>query len=130
MQQQNGSGSGNQSNSTQEQQSSKDQKNEQNNNNNNNNKHNDENTNNNNDQIQQQQQQQQIDYNKIDTKARYIDSVIAPATKRLDVKDIFPDGINGVPDHKGLKEHLKREGRLTDGCALMVIKKLVWGFWE
>ena len=126
MQQQNGSGSGNQSNSTQEQQSSKDQKNEQ-INNNNNNKNNDENSNNNNDQIQQQQQQQ-IDYNKIDTKARYIDSVIAPATKRLDVKDIFPDGINGVPDHKGLKEHLKREGRLTDGCALMVIKKLVWGF--
>ena len=124
MQQQNGSGS--QSNSTQEQQSSKDQKNEQ-QINNSNNKNNDENSTNNNDQIQQQQQQQ-IDYNKIDTKARYIDSVIAPATKRLDVKDIFPDGINGVPDHKGLKEHLKREGRLTDGCALTVIKKLVWGF--
>ena len=62
-----------------------------------------------------------VDYNKIDTKARHVDTIPAPATERLSSAELF-NSKTGLPDHKLLKEHLRREGRLTDECAMKIIK--------
>ena len=62
-----------------------------------------------------------VDYSKIDTKARHVDTIAAPATDRLSSQELFV-GPKGTPDHKMLREHLRREGRLTDECALKIIK--------
>lgn len=69
----------------------------------------------------QENSEEIIDYSKIDTKKRHVDSIPAPATHRLSIEELYK--IEGKPDYKLLRDHLKQEGRVTDECALKIIRE-------
>ena len=51
---------------------------------------------------------------------RIVPSVQFPPSKRLTVAEIFDE--NNKPRYDILKEHLKQEGRLSEECAMKIIK--------
>lgn len=54
------------------------------------------------------------------TTGRIVGNVLLPPAKRLTIPDVFDD--SGKPRTNVLKEHLKGEGRLSEECALKIIK--------
>lgn len=59
-------------------------------------------------------------FEKQTTTGRIINSVTLPPSNRLTAEELFP---NDKIDTKLLRDHLKQEGRLTEECALKVIKE-------
>jgi len=54
------------------------------------------------------------------TTGRIVNNVLLPPSKRLTVADVFDE--NNKPKTTVLKDHLKQEGRLSEECALKIIK--------
>ena len=54
------------------------------------------------------------------TTGRIIGSVPLPPAKRLTITELFDE--NNKPRTNILKEHLKQEGRLSEECAIKIIK--------
>ena len=54
------------------------------------------------------------------TTGRIVGNVALPPSKRLAICDVFDE--QGKPRTNVLRDHLKQEGRLSEECALKVIK--------
>ena len=57
----------------------------------------------------------------VNTTDRQVQNLAYPATKRITTSELFKN--NNKPDHILLREHLKQEGRLSNECALTIIKQ-------
>ena len=66
-------------------------------------------------------------FEKQTTTGRIINSVTLPPSNRLTAEELFP---NDKIDTKLLRDHLKQEGRLTEECALKVIKEGVYNLYD
>jgi hypothetical protein len=58
----------------------------------------------------------------INTTGRQCSAVPLPPNKRLEISDLYDESTNSI-NTEILRDHLKQEGRLTQECALKIIRE-------